>query len=656
MSDQESKKDGTVCPLCGVGCRLEPATDSSRARGVAGPANPSGRLCRKGIGAFGVVDDDDRLRRPAIRRDGELRTVSWATAYDHIVERVEAVCDEHGPDALAFLGAPHCTNEENYLLQKLARLLGTNNVDNRSRLCHASTARVLSDRLGWPATTNNLEDLHETDVILVAGANPAERQPIAFNSFVRPAVTDGATLVHFDPIGNRTTRLADIHVAPRPGTDALVFDLLSERVIDADGIDEAFVDERTRDSEIFRSTLADRDGETAATVSDVDESVLDEVAGLLTRADTVASLVGTGIESPVGGTNAAEALLHLLLLTGNVGRPGTGLSVLRGLVNEQGAVDAGCAPDRLPGHQPVTDVDARTRVATEWGKEPPSTLGRTATELLAAFGEDVRGALVVGENPAISKRERDWVERRLDALDILVVLDVAASETTRYADVVLPAAAGVEKSGTFTNLERRVQRLRPTTTPPGDARPDFTILRDLGTRLVDLPDAFDYARVSEVFDEWARVTPTHAGVSFGDLDVAGRQWPFNSGGTLYGKTFDTTDGLAAFGTAQPVPELESEDGLHLVTGGRMSEVYLDHPQKHPVLRMHPADASERGIDSGEAVLVSNGDSTVETQASLDDDVRQGTVYLPAHVADPFLRGAESTVSLVPSSVTTNEIL
>jgi formate dehydrogenase major subunit len=634
---------GTVCPRCGVGCRLAPGPDD-RARGVAGPANPNGRLCPKGVGAFdpGV----DRLTRPSVRRDGESRPVTWAAAYDRVVDRVEAVLETHGPDALAFLGAPHCTNEENYLLGKLARTLGTNNVDNRARHCHATTTRVLADRVGWPATTNGLDGLTDADVVLVAGANPARRQPIAFNSFLRPAVDAGTTLVHVDPVGNRTTRLADVHVAPRPNTDALVFDLLSAGVVERGGVDRAFVDRRTRGGREFLAALADLDRGAATAAAGVDGEVVGRVANHVAAADRVAAMVGTGIEESAGRTNAAAALLNLLLVTGNVGRRGTGVYVLRGLVNEQGATDAGCVPDRLPGHQPVTDAGARERVAAEWGTTPPAKPGKTAGELLEAFGEEVRCALVVGENPAVSKRDPDWVRRRLDALETLVVVDVAHSETTRHADVVLPAAAGVEKAGTVTNLERRVQRLGPAATPPGEARPDVEVLGGLGRRLFPGTDYFEFPDVGSVFDELTRVAPTHAGVSYDDIDAGGRQWPFDEGSVLYRDRFDTPDGRAAFGSTQPLVDPAGERGLVLVVGGRHGELGADTGER--AVRLHPDDAAERGVGPGDAAVVADDEVTVETTTRTDERVRRGTAYLPAAVGDPFQRRGSGTVEVRPA--------
>lgn len=649
MGDHPDADPETVCPNCSVGCHLTPGTDSDRARGVAGPSNPNGRLCRAGVNTFGG-NHDERLAEPLVRQNGELQPESWEGAYEAITEQFTRIRDRHGPDALAFLGAPHCTNEENYLLQKLARTLGTNNVDNRARHCHVSTTRALDQRVGWPATTNGLADLPDADVILVAGANPAQRQPIAFDSFVRPAVNAGTTLVHVDPVGNETTRLADVHVTPRPGTDALVFDHLSASILtDGEGVDDSFVEKRTEGFEQFAASIADIDPDERLAAADISKTTVERVADRLSDADRVAALVGTGIEGSERDVNAADALLNLLLLTGNLGKRGAGLYVLRGLVNEQGATDAGCVPDRLPGHQPVTDARARSRIAAEWGFEPPSSPGRTAKELLRSFGSDVHGALVVGENPAISKRDRAWVRQRLDALETLVVVDPSPSATTRRADVVLPASTGTEKSGTVTTLDRRIQRLRPTATPPERARTDRSILTTLGQRLTAFPAEFEYADASEVFDELCRVAPTHEGLSFDTLDGNGHQWPRDSEGLLYRETFATDDGRARFRSAQPLVAVESPDGLQLVTEGRVTETTGEDSVAEQSLRINPSDAADRGIGSNETVVVASDDIALRTTAICDAGVRSGTVHLQAEEADPFLRHDATTVTICAQS-------
>lgn len=630
MAEGNADRDGTVCPRCAVGCRLRAQRDHSRAKGVAGPANPDGRLCQKGVQAFESLPDADRITRPLVRSEGALEPTTWADALDRVVEGIEATVEEYGPDALSFMGAPRSTNEANYLLQKVARTLGTNNVDNRARLCHVSTATALSRRIGWPASTNGLADLRDADLILTVGANPAQRQPVAFNSYVRPALTDGAALVHIDPVGNQTTRVADVHISPRPGTDAVVLTLLCRAVLDAGGHDESFIDRRTASFEQFTDALAVIDRERLTGRAGVDWATLCRTAARLADADRIAAIVGTGIEDD--DCAASDALVNLLLLTGSFGRRGTGIYVFRGLANEQGATDAGCVPDRLPGHQPVTDPDARSRVADVWGVEPPPTAGLTAHQLLAQSGEDIRAAVVVGENPAVSKRDPEWVETRLDGLDTLAVVELTHSATTRHADVVLPAGAGVETRGTVTNLDRQVQPLRPVYTPPDGVRSDWEILRTLGRRLCG--GQFDYPDMEAVFEEFTRVAPTHHGMAVPGTD--GTRWPSDSGRVLYREAFETASGRAPFVVPPLTVGTPDSDGLTLVVGGRATAVERATDAEQTV-RLHPEDATTRDITDGTRVRVGADGVTVEGVATVSDTVRTGTVFLHAQLADALLR-------------------
>jgi len=630
--------DGTVCPFCAVGCRLDRDTGNGaeRVTGREGPANPDGRLCEQGLHAFDASTDEHRLTRPLVRPDGDLEPVSWERALDRAVSGFERVHERRGVDALAFLGAPRCPTETNYALGKLARTLGTNNVDNRARGCHVAASRTLESRLGWGATTNSLDDVGGADVFLVVGANPAARQPVAFDSVVRPAVNRGATLVHVDPHRNETTRLADDHLAPRPGTDALVVSLLAALVVESGGVDRAFVEQRTTGFERWRASLRERDLATDAATADIDRDTVATVAEALAAADGVAVATGTGGDD----SETADALVNLLLATGSLGRPGCGFVVLRGLANEQGAVDAGCVPDRLPGHRPVTDGSARERLADEWGQPVPETPGKTEDELVDGFGDDIGAALVVGENPAVSKRDADALAAGLDALDTLVVTELSPSETTAHADVVLPAAAGVERAGTVTNLDRQVQRLRPPATPPGDARTDFEIVCALGRRLVG--DGFDFGGPNEAFAEFTRVAPPYAGLSYEALETGSHRWPVSPGPDraggdpfLYADGFDTSDGRAAFVTVTP-GEPALVDGLRLVTGDRAGSFGRDGAVDGSVT-VHPVDARARDLADGDRVVVSAGDATVETTATVSDAIRRGTVHLHASVADPLVR-------------------
>jgi formate dehydrogenase major subunit len=636
--DPDETESDTVCPRCAVGCRLERGEDH-RAVGHSGPVNRNRRLCASGIRAF--EQDGERLTQPQVRRDGELVATAWEQAYRRIVDALTGVRDRAGPDALAFLGAPQCTNEENYLLQKLARVLGTNNVDNRSRLCHAETAATLRARAGWPASTNSLDDLREAETILVVGADPAARQPVAFNSYVRPTVDDGATLVHVDPVGSETTRLADIHVAPRPDTDALVCDLLSALIYERDAVDDEFLAARTSESERFLTDLETLDTAAAADVAGVDPERLRDVATAIEGSRT-AAITGTGIEGGSETVSAPDALFNLLALTGNLGAPGTGLHVFRGLVNEQGATDAGCVPDRLPGHQPVDDPAVRERFAREWGIEPPESPGRSADEMLAAFGEEIRAAVVVGENPAVSKHDSAWIENRLDGLETLVVLDIAASETTAHADVVLPAARLLEKRGTVTNLDRQVQPLTPVESLPQGARSDFRILRELGARLAERTrgagDQFERLTPQSAHRELSRLTPI-----FDWSAVEGKtsyRWP-DGQAALYCEQFATPDGKTSLTTVQPVVAAPESNELRLVATGRAG----DDRQSDDIVRLHPDEAAEREIQRGDRVVLSNSETFVTGRAEPTENVRPGTVSLHATLADPLLRGDGDTVSV-----------
>ena len=369
-----------------------------------------------------------------------------------------------------------------------------------------------------------------------------------------------------------------------------------------------------------------------------------------------------------GGDDAAtaDALVNLCLATGSVGRPGTGFTILRGLANEQGAVDAGCVPDRLPGHRPVTDESARERLADEWGYAVPETSGKTEYELVANFGDRVDAALVVGENPAISRRDADELAAGLDALDTLVVSELAPSETTAHADVVFPAAAGVEREGTVTNLDRQVQRLRPLATPPGKCRTDFEILCALGRRLVGT--GFDFDDPREAFTEFARVAPPYGGLSYDGLAERSRRWPAFAGNEhaddghadgdgesfLYADGFDTPDGRAAFVPVDlsDLPERgdsgDADGGLRLVVGDRAGAFGEGGGTVDRSLTVNPADARVRDVADGDHVLVDSGDATVETTVTVSDAVRRGVVHLHASVADPLVRGGgDPSVRLRP---------
>ncbi|TKX69160.1 formate dehydrogenase subunit alpha [Halorubrum sp. SP9] len=650
-TERRFESNPTVCPFCGVGCSVEYAGRGS-ATGVEGPVNERGEICPKGAAAFDVVDSDDRLTEPLVRHDGRFVTAPWEAALDRAVEGIGEVVDEHGPDAVQFFASSNCTNEENYVLQKLARVLGTNNVDNCARLCHASTVAAMSERLGAGAMTNTLDDLGEADCILVNGANPAEQHPVAFRSYILPAVRDGATLVHVDPRANDTTEAADVHLPLRPGTDIELLNAVAATLVEEGLVDEAFLDERTTGFDRLRERLVDVDVAANAEAAGVEPEAIREAARAYGEADRAAIVTGMGTSQHRCGTDNVHALLNLALLTGNVGRPGTGVNPLRGQNNVQGASDVGGLPSVLPGYEPVTDPDARECVAAEWGVEPPAEPGLTEVEATHRFGDDVRAAVVFGENPAVTEPNATAVASAFDDLDYCVVIDLFETRTAAHADVVLPGSAWAEKSGTVTNTDRRVLRMRPNADLPGNARRDFDILTALGRRLTDRPEAFDYDRPEAAFEELTRVAPIYEGMSYAGIGDGYQRWPFDADagrGTevLHAETFATGERTAPLAVVDPVPPADDLDPDELVlTTGRVLQHFnsgalsrrsdrLVAMRGEDALQVHPSDAAERGIEDGDRVTVSNERGTVEVAAEVTPAVREGVTFCTFHYPEPL---------------------
>jgi formate dehydrogenase major subunit len=615
--------------------------------------NTRGEICPKGAAAWEVVDHDDRLRRPLVRESGTLVTAPWGEALGRVETAVRDIVDEHGADALAFFASSNCTNEENYLFQKLARVLGTNNVDNCARLCHSSTVAAMSARFGVGAMTNTLEDLTEADCYLVTGANPAEQHPIIFRSYLLPAVREGTDLIHVDPRSNDTTDAADLHLPVRPGYDIPLLNAMCKVVLEEGLVDGAFVDERTEGVDALRDHLADVDVDANAEMAGVDPADLREAARTFATADRAAAFTGMGMSQHHCGTDNVHALLNLVLLTGNVGRPGTGVNPLRGQNNVQGAGDVGALPSVLPGYEPVTDADARRRVADAWGVEPPAEPGLTEVELTHRFGEEIRGAFVFGENPAVTEPNASEVARAFADLDFLVVLDLFETETAELADVVLPGSAWAEKSGTVTNTDRRVMRMRANAEPPGEARRDLEVLRTVAARVTDRPEAFRYDGPEAVFEELTGVSPLYAGLSYESIGDGYGRWPFPEGaesGTdvLHEEEFATGEPTAPLVPVDHVPPADDlADGDLVLTTGRVLQHFnsgaltrrsgtLVRMRGEDVLQIHPDDAAARGVADGDEVRVANDRGSVTVEAEVTPGIREGTVFMTFHYADPLV--------------------
>ncbi|MFB6091075.1 MAG: formate dehydrogenase subunit alpha [Halobellus sp.] len=658
QQDQEPVK--TICPYCGVGCgiQVKPGEDPSDMRFMPwgdAPVN-DGRVCIKGGAATQVVDHEDRLTDPLIKEDGEFREATWEEAYERIVSEMEEIRDEYGPDAMGFFGSSKTMNEENYLLQKLARRFGTNNVDNCTRMCHASTVWALRTSLGAGAMTNSMQDLQdEADLFWIQGANPAEQHPIANSNYFRQAMLDGATVIQVDPHANKTTRSFDIeeterhqHLQLKPGTDIPLLNIVLKTILENDWVDEDFIEERTEGIEHLRETLEDFDKEAAAEECGVPLEDIELAAKKYAEADNAAIFTGMGMSQHTCGVDNVQNEINLALITGNLGRPGTGVNPLRGQNNVQGTSDVGAMPNVLPGYQLVDDDEARESVEEVWGFEIPDEPGLTNVEITSSIGDGIHGMYVMGENPVMSEPDANHVAELLDEVEFMVVQDIFMTESAQYADVVLPATTWAERGGTVTNTDRRVQRMRPVQKVHENTKHDLDILCEVGTRLFG--EGFDFDGPEEVFEELREVCPIYHGMSYDALGEEGLHWPCYEPGDegdqfLYEDSFDTENGLGQIeGVTHQEPKEVPDDEYPLVlTTARLEEHYntgtmsrrsprLNKQYPENFVDVHPNDAERYGIEDGDKITVKSRRGEIEVEAHVTEDIKEGVIWTTPHFA------------------------
>lgn len=644
----------TICPYCGVGCGLkltpgEQEGDVSLRPWMDAPVN-EGAICIKGGASTEVVNHDERLKEPLIKEDGEFREATWDEALDTVESELRRIRDEHDPDAMGFFASSKVMNEENYLLQKLARRYGTNNVDNCTRMCHASTVYTLRNSLGAGAMTNSMQDLMESaDVYWIQGANPGEQHPIAQSQYFRQAAMDGTTVIQVDPHANKTTNDADIHLKVKPGADIPLLNIVIKTVLDEGWVDEAFIEERTRGFDHLEETLEDFDVEAAAETCGVPLEDIREAAEIYASADNAAIFTGMGMSQHRCGVDNVQNEVNLALVTGNLGRAGTGVNPLRGQNNVQGTSDVGAMPNVLPGYQPVDDDEARESVEEVWGFEIPPEPGLTNVEISNAIGDSVHGLYVMGENPIMSEPDSNEVRERIQQLEFMVVQDIFMTETAEFADVVLPATTWAERGGTVTNTDRRVQRMRGAVSVPGNTRHDLDIVSELGTRLFD--NGFDFDDPEDVFEELREVCPIMHGMTYDLLGLEGIQWPCYEEGDegdryLYEDSFDTPDGLGVIRGVRHQPPAEVEDGEYplVLTTARLEEHYntgtmstrsptLVRKTPENFVDIHPTDAEARGIEDGQRVTVRSRRGEITVEAQVTEDIKEGVIWTTPHFAD-----------------------
>jgi formate dehydrogenase major subunit len=657
------KRVDSVCPYCGVGCQLTFNIKDNHiisVDGRDGPANHS-RLCVKGRYGFDYVHHRQRLTKPLIRRGDAPKTAAldfdpsdyssifreatWEEALEKAAGGLRDIRDQLGPRALAGFGSAKGSNEEAYLFQKLVRTgFGSNNVDHCTRLCHASSVVALLEMIGSGAVSNPVQDVAEAEVIIVIGANPTENHPVAA-TFMKNAVKNGKTLIVIDPRRNDLARHAQYVLQFKPDTDVAMLNGIMHAVIEQGLVDEDFINRRTEGYEALKAHLEHFSPESVAPLCGVSAEMLKEVARVYASAKSAIILWGMGISQHSHGTDNSRALISLALISGQIGRPGTGLHPLRGQNNVQGASDVGLIPMVYPDYQRVDDEDTRKRFEELWDTKLDPEPGLTVVEIMHAVLENkIRGMYIMGENPAMSDPNLNHARKALASLDHLVVQDIFLTETAFYADVVLPASAFAEKTGTFTNTDRRVQLGRQAIDPPGEAKQDLWIIQELATRLGC--DWF-YDSPEPVFAEMRKAMPSIAGISWQRLEQEESvTYPCESETDpgqpiIFREDFPTENGRAKFVISPYKHAQETPDNDYpfvLITGRQLEHWHtgamtrratvLDELEPSAVASLHPDTLRALGAKAGDPITLSSRRGEVRVTARADDAMQPEQVFLP----------------------------
>ncbi len=660
---EAEKKVDSVCPYCGVGCLLTYHVKDDkivRVEGRDGPANFS-RLCVKGRYGFDYVAHPNRLTTPLIRREGipkglnehfdpanpltMFREASWEEALELAAGGLQAIRDTQGSSQLAGFGSAKGSNEEAYLFQKLVRVgFGINNVDHCTRLCHASSVVALLEGIGSGAVSNQVDDVANAEVIVVIGSNPTTNHPVAA-TFMKNAVKQGKKLILMDPRRTDVARHASHFLQFKPDTDVALLNSMLHVII-ADGLtDDEFIANRTTDFEALKANVADFSPEKMAAITGIPAETVREVAHLYATSKSSMIFWGMGISQHIHGTDNARCLIALSMITGQIGRPGTGLHPLRGQNNVQGASDAGLIPMVFPDYQRVDNTDVHARFEQYWGASLDNTPGLTVVEIMhAALEGSISGMYIMGENPAMSDPNLNHARAALAALKHLVVQDIFLTETCAYADVILPASGWAEKDGTVTNTDRRVQLGRAAVPMPGEARQDIWIIRDIAQRLgLD----WQYQHISEVYEEMRGAMPSISGITWERLNQQGSvTYPCASaedpGQTVvFKQDFPTASGRARLVPAQLISahEQPSDDYPFVLITGRQLEHWhtgsmtrrtniLDALEPVPVVSVNPADLVSLGLEAGGEINVASRRGRITAFARSDTGVNPGEIFIP----------------------------
>jgi formate dehydrogenase major subunit len=661
MRQSRIRRTKTVCTYCGVGCSFDVWTKDRHILKIAPEHGPTNGIstCIKGKFGWDFVNSSDRLTKPLIREGDKFREATWDEALELIARRLSEIKAAHGPDAIGLISSSKCTNEESYLMQKLARaVVGTNNMDNCSRYCQAPATTGLFRTVGYGGDSGSIRDIENADLVLIIGSNTAESHPVLATRVKSAHKLRGQKLIVADLREHEMARRADLFFRPRPGTDLVWLSAISRYILDQGLAHTAFINQWVNGLEEYRKSLEPFTLEAAEQATGLPVETLKKVAHMIVEAKGVCILWAMGITQHTMGSDSSTAISNLLLITGNYMRTGTGAYPLRGHNNVQGAGDQGAAPATLPGYQSVNDPDVRQKFETAWGVKLPTTKGLDNHLMVDAIHDgSLKAMYLFGEEMSLVDSNANYVQDAFSKLEFFVVQEIFFSHTCQFADVVLPAAPSLEKEGTFTSSERRIQRLYQVFEPLDGSRPDWKIIQDVANHL---GANWNYKHPSEIMAEMASLTPLYAGVTYERLEgYKSLQWPVAADGTdqplLYTKQFNFPDGKARLfplSWTKPTEQPDAQFDLHL-NNGRLLEHFHEGNLTNRVPGIHkktpdtwvevsPELARERGIQSGTRVLLRSRYGQVRVRALVTDRVHDKQLYMP-------MNSTESPVNLLTSS-------
>ncbi|MCE2962030.1 MAG: formate dehydrogenase subunit alpha [Chitinophagales bacterium] len=648
-----TEKTRTICTYCGVGCNLEVSTLNGEVKSIRAPFDAevnAGHTCLKGRYAFSFYKHPDRIKTPLIRRNGELVPATWDEAYDFIADKLTTIVNQHGPDAVAGISSARCTNEENYLMQKFIRaVIGTNNIDCCARVCHSPTALGMQRAFGTGAATNSIEDLKHTNCIMIIGANPTDGHPVTGAKLKQFAMKSKTTIV-IDPRETEIAKYATYHLQLQPGTNVALLNMMLYYIISEGLESKEFISTRTEGYDEFKEQILALNLDEMEAVTGVDRELVRKAAIAYATAGNAMSFHGLGVTEHSQGSYTVMLISDLAMITGNIGRKGVGVNPLRGQNNVQGAADMGCQPHQGAGYLNAYDPEINKHYENFYKTKIPLGKGLKIPEMFeASIDGKLKALWLMGEDVVQTDPNTNKVIAAMQGLDLLVVQEIFMTETAKYATVILPASSFLEKSGTFTNGERRIQRVQKVVEPLAGTKPDGQIIVDIMNRM-GFPQA-DYDAAG-VLEEISQIVPFFAGVKWDELGKNGKQWPVLKDGTdtqiMHLDKFSRGLGKFHYFDYEESNELKKykKEYPYIVTTNRELEHYncgtmtrrTGNAQilTEDVIMIHPDDAARHFIQEGDFVCVESPRGKVDIKARITEEVKQGVLSTTFHFPDVML--------------------